>query len=151
MFTSKRILIIIGVVTVVIVGGLSFGLAYALTHMNQASTASDSPTVTAVPPVTTPKPGNRACVLGIIQSVGSQSFVVSANLGKRTVTVNVDNQTTYARGGSRTSLSFTGLAVGDRVRVIAQGLCGRRDTTVVAQSVTVLPAASPTPAVSPSP
>lgn len=150
MFIGKRVLIIIGVAAVILVGAVSFILAFAFSHVNanQASTASDTPTV--VQPVTTQKTGNRACLLGIIQSLGNQSFVVSANQGKRTVTVNVNAQTTYVERGSQMSLSFTNLTVGEKVRVTAQGPCGRQDTTVLAQTVTMVPAvASPTPVASP--
>jgi hypothetical protein len=150
-FISRRVLIIIGVATVVLVGAISFTLAFAFSHVNanQASTASDTPTV--VPPVTTQKTGNRACPLGVIQSLGNQSFVVSANQGKRTITVNVNDQTTYVERGSQASLSFTNLTVGEKVRVTAQGPCGRQDATVLAQTVTVLPAVgSPTPVASSS-
>ena len=148
MFISKRVLIIIGVATVVLVGAISFTLAFAFSHVNanQPVTASDTPTV--VLPSATQKIG-RACLLGTIQSLGNQSFVVTANQGARTVTVNVNAQTTYVERGSQASLSFTTLTVGAKVRVTAQGPCGRQVTTVVAQSVTVLPAAgSPTPVAS---
>lgn len=151
MFVSRRVLIIIGVATVILVGAISFTLAFAFSHVNanQAATASDIPTV--VPPVTTQRTGNRACLLGIIQSLGKQSFVVSTNQGKRTITVNVNDQTTYVERGSQTSLSFTTLTVGEKVRVTVQGPCGKQDTTVLAQTVTVLPAVgSPTPVASSS-
>jgi hypothetical protein len=72
-------------------------------------------------------------------------------VGIRTITVNVNNQTTYVERGSQASLSFTNLTVGEKVRVTAQGPCGRQDTAVLAQTVTVLPAVgSPTPVASSS-
>ncbi|HKF35839.1 MAG TPA: hypothetical protein VKB35_02970 [Ktedonobacteraceae bacterium] len=151
MFISKRVLIIIGVAAVVLVGAISFTLAFAFSHVNanQPATASDTPTV--VLPSTTQKAGSRACLLGTIQSLGNQSFVVNANQGTRTVTVSVNAQTTYVERGSQASLSFTTLTVGEKVRVTAQGPCGKQVTTVLAQSVTVLPAAgNPTPATSPA-
>ncbi len=148
MFISKRVLIIIGVAAVVLVGAISFTLAFAFSHVN-ANQASETPTV--VLPSTTQKTGSRACLLGTIQSLGNQSFVVTANQGKRTVTVNVNAQTAYVERGSQASLSFTTLTVGEKVRVTAQGPCGKPDTTVLAQTVTVLPAVgSPTPVASPS-
>ena len=152
MFISKRVFIISGVVAVVLVGTISFGLAFAFSHTNQAPTTNGA--VTPVVSVTSKPTGTRACVVGIIQSVLSQSFVVSANQGSRIVTVNVNDQTTYAKHGSRASLSFSVLGVGDKVRVTAQGQCNRKDTAVVAQSVVILtstgnpgaiPTASPTP------
>ncbi len=152
MFISKRVLIIIGVVLVVLAGAISFTLAYAFSHTNQVSTVTDTPT--ALPSVTSNKTGNGACIQGVIQSLGNQSFLVAENKGKRTVTVNVNNQTTYDRHGGQASLSFTDLVVGDKVRVSVEGQCNKQETTVVAQGVIVLTATgSPnsTPVVSPTP
>jgi hypothetical protein len=151
-FISKRVFIISGVVAVVLVGTISFGLAFAFSHANQAPTTNG--TVTPISSVTSKPTGTRACVVGVIQSVLSQSFVVSANQGSRIVTVNVNDQTTYSKNGSQKSLSLTDLVVGDRVRVTAQGQCKRQDTTIVAQSVSVLPpikVPGVTPTVSPTP
>lgn len=138
MFISKRILIISGIVAVVLAGVIGFGFAFAFSHTNQASTQSATPTT--VGSVTSVASGQRACILGIVQSLSNQSFVVSANQGKRVVTVTVNDQTTYNKHGNQASLSFAGLAVGNRVRVTAQGQCARKDTTIVAQSVAVLTA-----------
>ncbi len=152
MFISKRILIISGVVAVILAGVLGFGFAFAFSHVNQDQASTDTPT--ALAPVASVTTGQRACILGVVQSLSNQSFVVSANQGKRIVTVTVNDQTTYARHGSQASLSFVNLAIGDKVRVTAQGQCNRKDTSVLAQSVVVLtstgspgviPTTSPTP------
>jgi hypothetical protein len=150
-FLSKRVLISSAIVAVVLAGVIGFGFAFAFSHANQASTLSNTPT--AVASVTSVTTGQRACILGVVQSLSNQSFVVSANQGKRIVTVTVNVQTTYAKHGSQASLSFSDLGVGDKVRVTAQGQCNRKDTAVVAQSVVILtspgnpgaiPTASPT-------
>ncbi len=154
MFFSKKVVIISGIVAIVLAGVLGFGFAFAFSHMkqDQASTPSDTPM--AVASVTSVTSGQRACVLGVVQSLSNQSFVVSANQGKRIVTVTVNDQTTYAKHASQASFSFVNLAVGDKVRVTAQGQCNRRNTSVLAQSVVVLtstgnpgalPRSSPTP------
>lgn len=149
MFINKRLLIIVGVAMVILLGATGFGLAFAFSHMYQASTTSNTPTVT--PSVTSLKAVNKICVQGIIKSLGSQSFMVSENQGKKTVTVNVDGQTTFAKRGGQVSLAFSDLIVGDKVRVNVQGQCGKQDLTVLAQRVIVLPAAgSPTPTASPT-
>ena len=135
-FISKRILIISGIVAVVLTGVIGFGFAFAFSHANQASTPSATPTT--VGSLTSVAPGQRACILGIVQSLGNQSFVVSANQGKRVVTVTVNGQTTYTKLGNQASLSFADLGVGNRVRVTAQGQCAKKDTTIVAQSIAVL-------------
>ena len=151
MFFSKRVLIVSGIVAVVLAGVIGFGFAFAFSHANQNQASVPDATPTTVTSVTT---GQRACILGVVQSLSNQSFVVSANQGKRIVTVATNDQTTYAKHGSKASFSFVNLVVGDKVRVTAQGPCNRRDTTVVAQSVVVLaatgnpgtiPTASPTP------
>jgi hypothetical protein len=153
-FFSKRVLIISGIVAVVLAGVLGFGFAFAFSHANQdqASTPSDTPTTVAS--VTSVTIDQRACVLGVVQSLSNQSFVVSANQGKRILTVTVNDQTMYAKHGSKASFSFVNLVVGDQVRVNAQGQCNKKDTTVLAQSVVVLtsignpgaiPTTSPTP------
>src|SRR5258708_7811511 len=125
-FINRRVLIIIGVATVVLVGAISFTLAFAFSHVNanQGSAASDTPTV--VPPVTTQKTGNRACPLGVIQSLGNQSFVVSANQGKRNITVNVNENKVYVEGGSRVNFSITNLEGGERVSVTENDPGGRQ-------------------------
>lgn len=156
MFITKRVLLISGIVAVFLAGVIGFGFAFALSQMNQTSTHYASPTdiPTTVGSVTNVSSGQRACILGIVQSLSNQSFVVSANQGKRVVTVTVDDQTIYSKHGNQASATFADLAVGNRVRVTAQGLCNRKETTVVAQSVAILAstggltpisAATPTP------
>ena len=138
MFIRKRVLIISGVVAVIL--ACFSGFAFAFSQMNQApaqhnSLANIPTTVGSVSNVTSRQ---RACIIGIIQSLSNQSFVVSANQGKRVVTVTVNNQTTYSQYGNRTSSSFATLAVGNSVRVTAQVQCIRRVTTILAQSVAIL-------------
>ena len=140
MFISKRVLIISGIVAVFLAGVIGFGFAFAFSQMDQASTQHASPAnmPAAAGSVTNVASGQRACILGIVQSLSNQSFVVSANQGKRVVTVTVNDQTTYSKHGNQASSTFADLAVGNRVRVTAQGLCNRKETTVVAQSVAIL-------------
>ncbi len=140
MFISKRVLLISGIVAVFLAGVIGFGLAFAFSQMDQASTqhASTANMPVAAGSVTNIASGQRACILGIVQSLSNQSFVVSANQGKRVVTVTVNDQTTYSKHGNQASSTFADLAVGNRVRVTAQGLCNRKETTVIAQSVAIL-------------
>jgi hypothetical protein len=137
-FISKRVLLISGIVAVFLAGVIGFGFAFS--QMNQASTQHALPAniPTAGGSVTNVSSGQRACILGVVQSLSNQSFVVSANQGKRVVTVTVNDQTAYSKHGNQASSTFADLAVGKRVRVTAQGLCNRKETTVVAQSVAIL-------------
>jgi hypothetical protein len=140
----------------ILAGVIGFGFAFAFSQVNRASTqnATITDTPTTVGSVTNVTSGQRACILGIVQSLSNQSFVVSANQGKRVLTVTVNDQTTYSKHGNKASSSFADLAVGNRVRVTAQGQCTRKQTTVVAQSIAILvstgaltpiSAATPTP------
>lgn len=140
MFISKRVLLISGIAAVFLAGVIGFGLAFAFSQMDQASTQHASPAnmPAAASSVTNVASGQRACILGIVQSLSNQSFVVSANQGIRVVTVTVNDQTTFSKHGNQASSTFADLAVGNRVRVTAQGLCNRKETTVVAQSVAIL-------------
>ena len=140
MFISKRVLLISGIVAVILAGFIGFGFAFAFSQMNQAPAQHASPTTIATTfgSGTNVTSGQRACILGIVQSLSNQSFVVSANQGKRIVTVNINGQTTYSKHGNQAPSTFTDLAVGNRVRVTAQGQCNRKETTVVAQSVAIL-------------
>lgn len=140
MFISKRVLIISGITAVILAGCIGLGLAFAFSHMNQASSQQTTPTEipTFIGSSTNNSSGQRACIIGIVQSISSQSFVVSANQGKRVVTVTVNDQTAYSKHGNQASLSFRGLGVGNKVRITAQGQCNREETTVMAQSVTIL-------------
>ena len=124
-FISKRILIMSGIVAVILAGVIGFGFAFAFSQAHQASTQNatltDAPT--SVGSVTHDTQGQRACIIGIVQSLSNQSFVVSANQGKRVLTVTVNDQTTYSKNGNQASPSFGDLVVGNRVRVTAQGQC----------------------------
>ena len=156
MSISKRVLIISGIMAVILAGVIGFGFAYAFSQVNRASTQNATPTdaPTTVGSVTNVTSGQRACILGIVQSLSNQSFVVSANQGKRVLTVTVNDQTTYSKHGNQASSSFADLAVGNRVRVTAQGQCNRKETTVVAQSIAILAstgALTPTSAATPTP
>ena len=123
MFISKRVLIISGIAAVILAGCIGLGLAFAFSHMNQASSQQATPTEipTIIGSSTNNSSGQRACIIGIVQSISGQSFVVSANQGKRVVTVTVNDQTAYSKHGNQASLSFTDLGVGNRVRITASG------------------------------
>ena len=156
MSISKRVLIISGIMAVILAGVIGFGFAFAFSQVNRASTqnATITDTPTTVGSVTNVTSGQRACILGIVQSLSNQSFVVSANQGKRVLTVTVNDQTTYSKHGNQSSSSLADLAVGNRVRVTAQGQCNRKETTVVAQSIAILASTgtlTPTSAATPTP
>ncbi|HVB75641.1 MAG TPA: hypothetical protein VNE38_19000 [Ktedonobacteraceae bacterium] len=146
MVISKRMLICIGIVGVIVLGALGFTFAFLISQVNASSSASATPTST-VAAATPAAKANRACALGIVQSINSQNqaIVVSEANGKKTVTVTVNATTTFHKHGVAAA-SFSSLAVGQHVRVTAQGSCDRKASTFVAQAITVIMAtASPTP------
>src|SRR5438270_8304779 len=107
---SKRLLIIIGVVSVIVLALAGFGLAFALApHSGQASTSSGTST-----PTTTASTKTRN-VTGVILTLGNQSFDMKVGKGKKTMTVNVSAQTkiTTAQGAG----TFSDLQVGQTVQV----------------------------------
>lgn len=151
MFINKRTLIIIGIVVVVVMLGAGIGLAYAFSALSQQSTtnANMSATATAAAAVPSPNSGTKSGqrrVTGVIQSLGSSSFVLSVNQGKRKITVAIDAQTTFRRAGK--AASFRDLQVGETVVVL--GTLDTSTKTMQATRVTVSPAvATPTPIATP--
>ena len=154
MYISKRVLIIVGVTAVILIGIFGFVLAYILSQSNSPNaninTIAPTSTITA-----TPKPGVRACALGVItsiQSTGTQSFVVSESKGKQTVMVTINARTTIHKRGITAALSFTDLMVGQQVRVTAQDACDKQGSTFIAKNIQIMSATgSPTPVASPTP
>lgn len=127
---NKRLLIIIGIVSVIVLGLAGFGLALALApHSGQASTSN----VTSTPTTTTST--KTRSVTGVIQSLGNQSFVIKVGKGKRTMTVNVSAQTkiTTVQGAG----TFSDLQVGETVQV--KGYVNTQTKTIDAVSVVAEP------------
>ena len=126
---SKRLLIIIGVVSVIVLGLAGFGLALALApHSGQASTSS----VTSTSTTASTKTRN---VTGVIQSLGNQSFVIKVGKGKRMMTVSVSAQTkiTTVQGAG----TFSDLQIGETVQV--KGSVNTQSKTIDAVSVLAEP------------
>ncbi|HLX40223.1 MAG TPA: DUF5666 domain-containing protein [Ktedonobacteraceae bacterium] len=131
--TRNRLLIIIGVLTVIVIGLAIYTFAILLPHTGQNSAASVTPT--AAPGTITTK-GNRARkISGIIQSLGNQSFVIKASSGKKLTTVNVDSTTKYTSFTG--TITFADLKVGDNVTV--KGRLDPSTKAILAQSVTITP------------
>ena len=128
---SKRLLIIIGVVSVIVLGLAGFGLALALApHSGQASTSSGTST-----PTTATTSSKTRSVTGVIQSLGNQSFVIKVGKGKRMMTVSVSAQTkiTTVQGAG----TFSDLQIGETVQV--KGSVNTQSKTIDAVSVLAEP------------
>jgi len=148
MFISKRLLFILGIVIVVVMLAAGIGLAYAFSALSQQSAANANLSATATASaLASPTPGKangQRRVVGVIKSLGNQSFVLSANQGKRTITVEVDAQTKYVRAGK--SASFAELQVGETIVVL--GTYDAASQTMTATRITISPS-TPTPTATP--
>ena len=155
MFISKRILIIIGIVGIIILGGLGF-VTFQLLNQPSANASTGGATPTATPLVTAPRStANRACATGTISSIDAQhsSFVVAETKGAKTVTIIADSQTTFHKHGA-SGVIFSSLVVGQHVRVTSQSACDTTTASFNAKAVTIVVTASsltPTPGTSTSP
>lgn len=150
MFISKRLLFILGIVIVVVMLAAGIGLAYTFSALSQQSAANANLSATATAAaLASPTPGKangQRRVVGVIKSLGNQSFVLSANQGKRTITVEVDAQTKYVRAGK--SASFADLQVGETIVVL--GTYDAASQTMTAIRITISPSTpTPTPTTTP--
>lgn len=128
---SKRLLIMIGVVSVIVLGLAGFGLAFALApHSGQASTLNGTST-----PTTTTTSTKTRSVTGVILSLGNSSFVIKMGKGKKTWTVNVSAQTkiTTVQGAG----TFSDFQVGETVQV--KGYVNTQAKTIDAVSILAEP------------
>ena len=150
MFISKRSLIVLGVVGILIIGGLGFTIFLLLTQSN-ASASSPAVTPTPVASITASPTlnANRACAAGVISSIDTQGqTIVVTEKGAKTVTVSIDSQTLYHERGV-TGVTFASLKIGQRVRITSQGACDTTASTFTAKAITIIvasamPTASPT-------
>ncbi|HEV2581878.1 MAG TPA: DUF5666 domain-containing protein [Ktedonobacteraceae bacterium] len=149
MFITRRVLIIIGAAVVVAVGLTVFAFIFFLSQAHQTAASSPTPTPTLTAPT---KAAQHPCATGTVASINSSasSFVVTK--GAKSVTITVDGTTTFRSHGKQVTVSS--LAVGDQVRVVAQGTCAKTAQTFAAQVVMIVPkTVSPalTPTASPTP
>ena len=134
---STRSIIIIGALIVVVLGAAGFGLAFAVSHANAGSptvtaTPTTAPTVVATTPTKNKKSNKK--YTGVIQSLGTNSFVLMGNGKKaKSITVMVDDQTKYS--GPTGGISFSDLRVGENVTV--KGTLDNQSQTITASAVTV--------------
>ena len=130
---KRTLLIILGVLGIVLVGMIGLALAFAIGSPSRASTASGTPVPTETAVVGTSSTKKVRKVTGIIQSLGTQSFVIKGANGKKTTTITVDNKTKYSAASG--SISFSDLQVGNTVQV--RGTYDQSSQTILAQRVTL--------------
>jgi len=110
--TIKRLLIIIGVLLILLIGVSTYAFAILLSNPAQTSLLplTPSPTETIYTNIS-----SVYRVVGTIQSLGDQTFVIALTHEHKTVTVSVNDKTTYATPNG--SATFSDLKVGEVVEV----------------------------------
>jgi hypothetical protein len=135
---------------VVVVGFTVFAFLFFLSQARQA--AANLTTATPAITATATKAALRPCAAGTVASIDSASSSFVVTKGAKSVTISIDGTTILRSHGKKVTLSD--LAVGDQVRVVAQGTCDKTATSFAAQIVQVVPntvSPSLTPTVSPTP
>lgn len=134
--TVKRLAIIAGILFVVLIGISVYTFGILLPSTSQAAPTSQTSSSNGAPTaaVTVTKTAKGRKYIGTIQTLGNQSFTMLLSRGNRTITVNVDANTTYST--SNGTATFSDLKVGEMVQV--RGHIDPQDpTTVQALSITV--------------
>lgn len=132
----KRLLIV-GVIIVVFLGIVGFGVAYALPYA-QTVLAGHSQTATpstGTPAATGNQKNNAHGAVGVISSLNNQTIVLKAGHGKKTLNVTVSASTKYATLEGQAS--FSDLKVGQMVQVMGQ--VNPQDQSVNALRVIIFP------------
>ena len=132
--TRNRLLITIGVLVVILVGLSIYAFAILLPHTGQNAFASVTPTPSAT--LATPKANKIRKIVGTVQSLGDQTFIVSLSQGKKTITVNVNAKTKYTTLSG--SAAFSDLKVGQMVQIRAR-VDPQDPTSVLAVSIMITP------------
>ena len=137
--TIKRLSLIAGVLFVILVGISVYTFAILLPNTSQAASSQSSLSGTPTPAVTvtTTRASKGRKYIGTIQTLGNQTFVMVLSRGKKTLTVNVDANTTYTTSNGTTT--FSGLQVGEMVQVRGR-VDPQNSTAVIAVSILVVSA-----------
>src|SRR5947209_18500908 len=125
--TIKRLLIILGILFIILLGVSVYTFAVLLPDATQTSLSTLTPTPVVIPPAT--KIASVRRVIGTIQSIGNQTFVVALTHGGKTVTVTVtvNDKTNYTTPGG--AATFSDLRVGEMVEV--RGRSDSLDSTAI--------------------
>ena len=126
--TRNRLLILVSVLLIILIGISVYVFAILVPNAaGQSGTANLNPTATtAVAPQT-----KQRSVVGVIQSLSSQSLVITLTRNSKTMTIDVTAQTKYsnAKSVSTSIASFSDLKVGQTINV--RGRSDPQDNTVI--------------------
>jgi hypothetical protein len=123
--TKNRLLILVGVLLIIFIGLSVYVFAILMPSAGQAGLTDLTPTPSAT--VVTQTQAKLRRVIGTIQSLSSQSLVITLTRNKKTLTVNVTAQTKYSTATG--TASFSDLKVGQMVNVL--GRSNVQDTSVI--------------------
>lgn len=129
--TIKRLLIIIGIILILLIGVSTYAFAILLPNAAQTSLSTLTPTPGGA--VTT-KISSVYRVEGTIQSLGNHTFVIALTHENKTVTISVNDKTTYTTPNG--SATFNDLKVGELVEVRSR-MDAFNTTTILAVRVIV--------------
>ena len=123
--TIKRLLIIIGIILILLIGVSTY--AFAILLPNAALTSTPTRAVTT-------QISSVYRVEGTIQSLGDHTFVIALTRENKTVTISVNDKTTYTTPNG--SATFNDLKVGELVEVRSR-MDAFNTTTILAVRVIV--------------
>jgi uncharacterized protein DUF5666 len=123
--TKNRLLILVGVLLIIFIGLSVYIFAILMPNAGQAGLTDLTPTPSAT--VVTQTQAKLRRVIGTIQSLSSQSLVITLTRNKKTLTVNVTARTKYST--TTGTASFNDLKVGQTVNVLGRSTL--QDTSVI--------------------
>jgi hypothetical protein len=110
---KKHPLAVMSVLAIILVGAFLYALTIMYPHAIQASLTNQTPAPTGTVIPTKTDPLRR--MIGMIQSLGHRSLVITLIPDNKTLTVNVNDKTQYMSSTGMTT--FSALKVGQQVEV----------------------------------
>lgn len=133
---KKHPLAVMSVLAIILVGASLYALAIMYPHAIQASLTNQTPAPTGTVIPTKTDPLRR--MIGMIQSLGHRSLVITLIPDNKTLTVNVNDKTQYMSSTGMTT--FSALKVGQRVEVRGYVVNVSSVLTILAVGIVVMQA-----------
>ena len=127
---------VMSVLAIILVGASLYALAIMYPHAIQASLTNQTPAPTGTVIPTKTDPLRR--MIGMIQSLGHRSLVITLIPDNKTLTVNVNDKTQYMSSTGMTT--FSALKVGQRVEVRGYVVNVSSVLTILAVGIVVMQA-----------
>jgi Domain of unknown function (DUF5666) len=133
---KKHPLAVMSVLAIILVGVFLYALTIMYPHAIQASLTNQTPAPTGTVIPTKTDPLRR--MIGMIQSLGHRSLVITLLLDNKTLTVNVNDKTQYMSSTGMTT--FSALKVGQQVEVRGYVVNVSSVLTILAVGIVVMQA-----------